>query len=285
MVETIGETLTSGIRQLEAAGNDNARSEACWMLEELLGETSAGLSRRLGERLPAEKALAFSEKLRRRASGEPLQYVIGNVDFYNVRLEVGPGVLIPRPETEELVEFVVETLCKGRQPDGICDVCTGSGAIALSLATAFPNAQVFGTDISREALAWAERNLDRLGLGNVTLLQGDLFAPLPPDERFELVTANPPYVSQAAYEGLDAVIRDYEPRLALVAADGGLAFLKRIAEEAWKKLRPNGWLVCEIGDDQGDAMRKVLEKEGYEDISIRQDMAHQDRMAIGRKSR
>ena len=284
MVESIGENLTSGIRALEASGNDNARSEACWMLEELLEVSAAGLSTRLQEPMPERIAQTFREQIRRRASGEPLQYVIGNVDFFNVRLEVGPGVLIPRPETEELVEFVVETLFNGASPNSICDVCTGSGAIALALATAFSNAHVWGTDISREALAWAERNLLRLALGNVTFLQGDLFAPLPREARFELITANPPYVSASAYEGLENVIKDYEPRLALAAADEGLALLKRIVKEAWNWLLPKGWLVCEIGDDQGDAMKELLENEGYEDISIRQDMAHRDRMAVGRKA-
>ena len=285
MVVSIGENLTSGIRALEAAGNGNARSEACWMLEELLEVSAAGLSTRLQQPLPEGIAQVYGEQIRRRASGEPLQYVIGNVDFFNVRLEIGPGVLIPRPETEELVEFVVETLFNGASPTNICDVCTGSGAIALALATAFPNAHVCGTDISREALAWAEKNLVRLALGNVTLLHGDLFAPLPHEARFELITANPPYVSQSAYEGLETVIKDYEPRLALVAEDDGLALLKRIVKEARNWLLPKGWLVCEIGDDQGDAIREILEKEGYEDISIRQDMAHRDRMAIGRKAR
>ena len=284
-MERIGDILSSGIQVLEVSGNDNARAEACWILEELLEISAAGLSTRLDEHLPGEKADAFSEKIRRRASGEPLQYVIGNVDFYNVRLEVGPGVLIPRPETEELVEFVATTLIDGLSPQSICDVCTGSGAIALALAKAFPKARVFGTDISSEALAWAKKNLQRLALENVTLLQGDLLTPLPYDARFDLITANPPYVSESAYDGLDSVIRDYEPRLALFADDGGMALLKRIAEDAQAWLVPGGWLVCEIGDDQGKAMREVLEKNGYEEISIRQDMAHRDRMAIGRKAK
>ncbi len=284
MMEPISAILSSAIRTLEASGIDNARREACWILEELMQLPSSSLAARLQQNLPEEMAADFAERIRRRASGEPLQYVIGNVDFFNVRLEVGPGVLIPRPETEELVEFVVETLFKGVSPKSICDVCTGSGAIALALATAFPKASVWATDISQEALAWSERNLRRLALANVTLLLGDLFSPLPSDAAFELVTANPPYVSEADYAGLEAVIREHEPRLALIADDGGMALLKRIAAEAKRRLAAGGWLVCEIGDDQGASMTEVLRAEGYGDVAVRQDMAHRDRIAVGRKN-
>ena len=284
MMEQISAILSSAIQTLEAKGNDNARREACWILEELLQLPSSSLAARLQQNLPEEMAVAFAKKIRRRASGEPLQYVIGNVDFYNVRLEVGPGVLIPRPETEELVEFAATLPFADASPHAICDVCTGSGAIALALATEFPKASVWATDISPEALAWAERNLRRLELANVTLLLGDLFAPLPTGVAFELITANPPYVSEADYAGLEAVIREHEPRLALVADDGGMALLKRIVSEAKRWLAPGGWLVCEIGDDQGAAMTEVLRSEGYGDVAVRQDMAHRDRIAVGRKN-
>ncbi|MBP5640039.1 MAG: peptide chain release factor N(5)-glutamine methyltransferase [Victivallales bacterium] len=278
---SIGENLSEGIRRLKDVGIDNARSEACWMLEELMNVSASEMASRLSTELPEEVKDAFWVQIRRRASGEPLQYVIGNVDFYNVRLSVGRGVLIPRPETEELVELAVSLV--NEVPEAICDVCTGSGAIALALAKEFPTTKVFATDISADALHWAERNRQALELMNVSFFHGDLFNPLPSGQSFGMITANPPYVSERAYNGLDSVVRDYEPKIALVSDDMGMGLLKRIAVEAKERLLPGGWLVCEIGDDQGEAIARSFQEEGYVDIRICKDMAHLDRMAIGRR--
>ena len=249
--------------ELMMAGIENHEQEARWLMEYV---RRCGFSDHV-----------FQKLVQRRVSGDPLQYVMGSCQFYESELEVGPGVLIPRPETEVLVELA-ENLYPG---DGaICDLCTGSGAIALSLAKLFPEAKVTATDISEEALAYARRNRERLALDNVTLLQGDLFAPLPKDARYVLMTANPPYVPSDAYETLPPVVKDYEPELALRAEEDGLAVIRRICEGAGNFLEEEGWLLMEIGDDQVSAL---LQKCGFQNVQIHRDYTGRERIAVAQK--
>ncbi|HQC54020.1 MAG TPA: peptide chain release factor N(5)-glutamine methyltransferase, partial [Lentisphaeria bacterium] len=209
--------LAEAIRTLQDGGIANARQEARWLLNQIL-EASAGQSRRSDDGLTPEQEELLRSRLNRRVAGEPLQYIMGNVDFHCVQLDIGPGVLIPRPETEQLVEIAI-----GLYPgDGeICDACTGSGAIAIALAKTFPQAKVTATDISARALAWARQNASRLQLANVAFHQGDLLAPIPPAARFALITANPPYIAPDEYTRLDSTIKDHEPPEALIAHDHG----------------------------------------------------------------
>ena len=252
--------------ELMLAGIPNHDQEARWLEEHV---RRCGLSERV-----------YRELVQRRVAGEPLQYVMGSSQFYDVELEVGPGVLIPRPETEVLVELA-ENLYPGE--GRICDLCTGSGAIALSLAKLFPQAEVTATDLSPEALAYATRNRERLGLDNVTLLQGDLFEPLEKGSAFVLLTANPPYVSPEAYETLEPVVKDYEPALALRAEEDGLALIRRICTGAGEFLEDEGWLLMEIGDDQGSRVSGMLLGAGFRNIQIHRDYTGRERIAVAQK--
>lgn len=277
----VREALAKVAGRLLEAGVANGAQEARWLLEAVLGVDGGGLACRLGDEAPSAALSRLEELTGRRARGEPLQYVLGTVEFHEIELEVGPGVLIPRPETEELVEVALG-LVEGVASPRVCDVCTGSGAIALALAQAMPSACVWATDVSEEALSWARRNAVRLGLSRVRLLLGDLFAPLGEEGGFDLVTANPPYVSPEEYAELEPVVRDHEPRLALEASEGGLALLRRVVLEARERLRPGGWLITEMGDTQGDALRRMLAEAGYTDVAVRRDLAGHERMALGR---
>lgn len=277
----VREAIAVGEELLRGSGVENCVNESRWLLCECLGVRVGRLNVMFDEDLSDIFHEKYMKMVSRRMKGEPLQYVIGNVDFWDLRLFVGPGVLIPRPETEELVELALNRL--EVMTGNVCDVCTGSGAIALSLAHARKECKVFGTDISSVALGWAERNRRALDLSNVTLLECDLYSGLPVGIEFDMIVSNPPYVSESEYAGLERVVKDYEPRLALVAENDGLALLERVASEGLGRLRGGGWLLCEMGDEQGAAMLGILEKYGYVEREIRKDMGGHDRIAIGRK--
>lgn len=252
----------------QAAGLDNAANEARWLCE-------FAVEHRLSEEETAEL-------VRRRSSGEPFQYVLGNTEFYGLELEVGPGVLIPRPETEELVEHAVNFLQHNKMPGNILDLCTGSGAIALALASELPDRRIFASDLMPAALAWAERNRRKLRLDNVSLIKSDLFANIPKCRQFALLTANPPYVSAEEYAGLPAVVRDYEPESALLAEENGCLFYRLIAEQAPEFLLDGAGLFLEIGDTQGQTVHQIFESSGYDNIAIIKDLAGHDRILSAR---
>ena len=262
-------------QRLVDAGISNGSQEARWMLGGLLSASQPCCG---GSEIPLEVLKVFEEQVERRANGEPLQYIMGTAAFHCVELAVGPGVLIPRPETEQLVEIALRH-CDEKAD--VLDLCTGSGAIALAMARQRPQARFTGVDISEEALKYARQNKAALGLNNVEFLQGDLFAPLPSGTLYSLITANPPYVSEADYAGLDAVVHDYEPRLALVAEEDGLAVIRRIAMGAGRYLRPGGVLISEIGDEQGSRAVEIFEKEGFKEVRVLADYSGLDRFVIG----
>lgn len=258
--------------RLKEGGVENAFQESNWMVGLL--ERSEG---------PENIEARLDEWLNRRIAGEPFQYIVGSVEFYDVELQVGPGVLIPRPETELLVDRALEVLkSRGGGAGAMLDLCTGSGAIPLVIARRFPALDCLGVDLSPEALRWARQNLQNLGLANCCFLEGDLFAPVQPGKCFDLITANPPYVTPEEYTELPAVVKDYEPRLALEAQDNGLALEKAIVRQASAWLKSGGYLLLEMGETQGDALRQALEQAGFQDVVIRQDWSGRDRIAEGR---
>ena len=275
-------TAISEARQrLEQAGVENAVQEAGWLVSQLLGDNPVAIPCSAGAEFPPSLQTELANRIQRRINGEPLQYIMGDVDFHCVNLLVGPGVLIPRPETEQLVDIALDHLAI----DGpVLDLCTGSGAIALAIAASRPSRTIYATDLSPQALEWAEKNRRKLKANNLTLFEGNLFQPLPPDMQFALITANPPYVSPAEYETLEPVVKDHEPRLALVAEEDGLAILRRIAVEAFDRLLPNGWLICEIGDQQGPRMADILQNLHYSIVMVKKDYAGHDRFAIAKKT-
>lgn len=206
--------------------------------------------------------------------------MLGTAAFRRLELRVGPGVFIPRPETELVAERAMTRLPSGGT---LVDLCTGSGAIALSVADERPDALVVGSELSPDAVAWATSNRDASGL-RIELLQGDLFAPLPPDlaGRVDVVVSNPPYVDPSERAALPGDVVDHEPEAALFAPDRGTSVIERIADGAPAWLRGDGWLVLEIGETQGGAVRTLLEDRGFADVSIEPDLTGRDRMAEGR---
>ncbi|MFN2589118.1 MAG: peptide chain release factor N(5)-glutamine methyltransferase [Actinomycetota bacterium] len=218
--------------------------------------------------------------IRRRAAGEPLQYVLGTAAFRRLELRVGPGVFIPRPETELVAERAMELL----PPRGILvDLCTGSGAIALSVADERRDARVIATEVAPAAVRWATENRRASGL-RVELLVGDLFEPLPPDlvGAVDVVVSNPPYVDETERELLPREVVDHEPPDALFAPGSGTSVIRRIVGSAPEWLRPGGWVLLEIGETQGAAATGLLSARGFRDVDVRKDLNGRDRIAEGR---
>lgn len=243
----------------------------------VLGVDRAGLYVRRSALSEAEAA-AFVAVLERRRAGEPLQHVTGRQDFLGLDLTVEPGVFVPRPETEGLVEAALDVL--GRRPAPIVvDVGTGTGAIALAIARARPDARVIATDASPAAVDLARRNAERLGLA-VDVRRGDLLDPVPPELRgcLDLILSNPPYLEPADAPELPPDVRADPPE----ALYGGTSFHARLADAAGSWLARGGWLVVEIGDRQGPVVRARFEAT-LEAVRILPDLAGSDRVAVGRR--
>ena len=261
MTKSLGERRGAIAARLRAAGIESPEAEARW------------IARAAGGR-------DIEELVRRRLAGEPLQYVLGTAAFRRLELKVGPGVFIPRPETELVAERAMERLPRGGL---LADLCTGCGAIALSVADERPDARVIASELSPAASQWAAFNRDSLGLG-VELYRGDLFEPFPRDlaGRVDVVVCNPPYVDPGERATLPRDVIDHEPEVALFAPGEGTSVSARIGSEAPAWLRRGGWLVLEIGETQGGAVRAILESNGLADVSIHPDLTGRDRIAEAR---
>ena len=235
-------------------------------------EVVAGLS------LDDDTAMAYSRLCRRRVAGEPLQYIEGSVPFGTAEIAVDKRVLIPRPETEYMWEKA--SLVSTKNPEIIVDLSTGSGALAVALSLTFPDAQVWATDISAEALEVAELNV-MANEANVALFLGDLFAPLPDNLRgkVDLFVSNPPYIS--ADEVLPSEVSEWEPRLALIAGDNGRAFLRRIADELKFWMAPSAWFFIEIGETQADVADWFGDP--FHEVHVEADLAGRPRYVVGRR--
>ncbi len=260
--------------RLSGAGNDNAQREAEWIVEAATGLDRASLAASQRTPTPDEESMAL-RLMERRVNGEPLQYVTGVAGFRRLELAVGPGVFIPRPESESLAGRAMELL-----PDGgiVVDIGTGSGAVALSIADERPDARVWATDLSAEALGWAERNREALGL-EVQLLQADLFDGL--DEALkgciDVVVSNPPYVPAGFSLGSEVV--DHEPHVALFADESGLGIIEELLDRAKGWLNKPGWIVLEIGEVQRDAVMRLMQDAGFGDVAVHDDLAGRPRIA------
>ena len=224
---------------------------------------------------------------------EPVAYLVGKTEFYSLQLEVCPDCMIPRPETELLVERAIEFLRTRTGPQFVCDLCTGCGCIAVAIAKNYPDAKIVATDICDAALNIAAKNIEKYKLKDrITLLCGDLFEPIVPqldvekpvrhslgDGGFDLIVCNPPYVSASEFEKLDKSVKDYEPRLALLAGVDGLDVYRRIIDKADQFLKSDAALMLEIGFTQGPAIKKLLEQTGtFAEIKIERDFNDNDRV-------
>jgi release factor glutamine methyltransferase len=250
---------------------------------ELLLEYVTGLSRTnfraMPEReLPANAGWSFQQLIKRRSKGEPVAYIRQQQEFWSLLLEVSPAVLIPRPETELVVERALAHIDKS-QPARVADLGTGSGAIAVAIASERPSATVSAVDASKDALEVASRNIGRLQLTNVSLHHGSWFAPLA-GRRFDVIAANPPYIGQDDPD-LAPEVRRHEPAMALISGGAGFEALDTIIREAPAHLQSGGWLVLEHGWKQADAVRRRLVSQGFVHVRSHADLAGHERVTEG----
>ena len=256
----------------------NARRDAELLLLHVTGLTRAELMTHPNRELSESQMSAYRAAIARRARNEPVQYITGTQEFYGRSFAVTPAVLIPRPETEHLVE---SALALHPAPKRILDIGTGSGILAITLALELPNAIVIATDTSAEALAVARQNAAALGaIDRIHFVESDLFAALA-DERFDCIVANPPYV--ATDEVLEPQVRDYEPVTALYAGEDGLALYRRLIPQAFEHLEPGGHLLLEIGHGQRDAVAGLLRAGSFEGIRFIDDLQGIPRVTSARK--
>lgn len=270
--------IAQALAAARAAGLD--RLDAQWLLGHLLARDSAWLLAHGDDPLPADKAAAYADLWRRRAAGEPLAYLVGTVGFHGLTLQVTPAVLVPRPDTETLVDWALDLLpMLGAGRPQVLDLGTGSGAIALAVAHRHPAADVTATDLSPAALAVAQGNAQALGL-RLHWAQGGWWQALPADARFDLVLSNPPYIA-GGDPHLAAL--QHEPLLALSPGGDGLDALRAIITGAPAHLVPGGWLLLEHGWDQACAVAALLADAGFDAIGHRHDLGGHPRCTGGRR--
>lgn len=257
---------------------DAARREAELLAEFALGADRAWLFAHAEDPVADAARDRFLDLLARRAGGEPLAYILGHVGFWTLDLEVTPDTLIPRPETELLVEAALARLPEAAALR-IADLGTGSGAIALALASERPRAHIVATDASAAALEVARRNAARSGIGNIAFRQGDWAAPLA-GERFDLIASNPPYVALGDPHLAQGDLR-FEPGMALASGGDGFDAIRRIARDAPAHLVPGGWLLLEHGLDQGEAVRDILQRAAFSRVETLRDLEGRERVTLG----
>lgn len=266
---------------LTEQGIDSARLDAECMLAHVLGIQRIHLYVQFDRPLDDDELAAFKALIKRRAAGEPVAYLTGTRGFWTIDLKCDSRALIPRPETEIVVEEALELL----DPDAearILDVGTGTGVIGLTLANERPGCRVTLTELSSGALALAHENTEALELTErVELSEGDLFENV--DGTFDLIVSNPPYVGTSERDDVDDAVHAFEPHEALYAGEDGLDVIRRLIESAPDHLEPEGWLIFEHGYRQGDAIAQLLEAAGYREIRIRKDYARHDRVAVAKR--
>ncbi len=278
--------LKKGEQFLKNTGSKSPRLDAEVLLAKCLGAGHAQLYAHPERRLTADEEALFSSSLRRRAEGEPIAYIVGEKEFWSIPLAVTRNVLIPRPDTEAVVEAVIEIARTGLlRKQRILEIGTGSGAIAIALASELPEASIFAADIAEGALKTAVRNAAASGSGqNISFLCSNLFAPL--KAKFDIVVSNPPYITEEEFLSLPREIRRYEPKGALVAGPKGTEFHEALIRGSLSVLASGGWLVMEIGDGQKKAVEDLFAESGeYEPVRFRRDYSGACRVAAGRRRR
>jgi release factor glutamine methyltransferase len=276
---TILKVLTWTRGYLAEKGVENSRLEAEWLLCEALGMDRVGLYVNFDKPLTSDELAACRTLVRRRAGREPLQYILGSQDFFGLDFEVSPGVLIPRHDTETLVQQAVNR-CPAKAT--ILDIGVGSGCIAVALAKTCADSHVYGVDPSPKALELAQRNAERHGV-SVTLVKGSLFEPFE-GRKFDLIVSNPPYIPTAELAGLQPEVRDYEPREALDGGPDGLDFYRRIIPSAPPYLEAGGWLLLEVGIGEAPDVLALFNETGcFRDLFTACDPGTIERVVGGRK--
>lgn len=266
---TIAEAVLEGANQLRTAGVPEARREAGSLIAHVLQKDTTFVLTRADEPLDTNEIKRFRDYIHERSMGKPLQYITGRQEFYKLEFEVTPDVLIPRPETELVIESALKL-----QPNAelICDVGTGSGCIAITLVYELPQARAVAIDISAAALEVAKRNADRHGVSDrIQFVQSDCFDSLLPTV-FDLIVSNPPYVAESAVEGLQREVRDFEPRAALTPGGDGLTIVKKLLDQSPAFLKAEGHLLFEIGFDQHERVEQLIDRSKWKLLDIHQDL-------------
>lgn len=278
---SIAEAINSATQTLTHAGVPEARRESGSLLAHILGKDRTFLISHAEDGLNAQDLELLLDYVERRAKGEPFQYITGQQEFYGRKFEVTPDVLIPRPETELLVETVLKL---STQASLICDVGTGSGCIAITLLKELPSASAIALDISGLALRVAKRNAIRHGVTErLHLVQGDCLSAVREEKQFLTIVSNPPYVAAGALAGLQREVRDHEPVASLTAGQDGLDVIRRLFVEAGPRLVSGGFLVFEFGFDQGAAVERLAAGSGLSLVDIQNDYQGIPRIAALQK--
>ena len=285
---TIKKLLEWIYEYFESNGVDSPRLSAELLLCHVLNLERIQLYTLYDRVVQADQLAVLRALVKRGAEHEPIAYLVGRCEFYSLPLKITPDCLIPRPETEHLVERAIDFLRDRPSPHYVLDLCTGSGCIATAIAKNVTDVKVIATDICDNALKIATENIQHHKLNEkVRLLCGDLFDAIieaVDETQFDLIVSNPPYVSDDEYEKLRSNVKKYEPKLALLAGVDGLVVYQRILEKVDDFLKPNGVLMMEIGYAQGPAIQRMLEESGiFKEITIEKDFANNDRIAIAKK--
>lgn len=281
---TVGRVLAWATADFRSRGIESARLDAELLLGQALGLDRIRLILEHQRPLAPGELSRYRALIKRRRSAEPIAYIRGEREFYGLPIRVDARVLIPRPDSETLVEVALERTRAWSMFGNALDLCTGSGCVAIAFAHARRTWRVTGVDASPGALDVARDNALRLGLvPGLRFVQGDLFAPLE-NERFELIMANPPYIPDAEMAELDAGIRDFEPRLALAGGADGLDVIRRLVEQAPRHLSPGGVLALEVGHDQAGRVSELFERAGLGSLERHRDYGGHERVVSGRWS-
>jgi release factor glutamine methyltransferase len=282
MSVSIGEALRQASWELDHAGVADARREAGSLLSHVIAKDRTFLLSHAEDPLSDEELRSFGNAVTRRAAGEPAQYITGTQDFYGRAFRVTPDVLIPRPETELLVEAALQVM---NSDAVICDVGTGSGCIAITLLCEHERARAVAIDISPAALDVARLNARTHSVeGRIEFVLSDCFSGLNSKWKFDLILSNPPYVAASALPGLQREVRDHEPLVALSPGADGLSVIRRLLNDAPAFLRPNGYLLMEIGFDQGETVQQLVDQEVWTVKEIRPDLQCIPRIVVLQKN-
>ncbi|MGE4359923.1 MAG: peptide chain release factor N(5)-glutamine methyltransferase [Lysobacteraceae bacterium] len=277
-MESVSIAEALGFARERLAGSDSPRADADILLAHVLGRPRSYLLAWPERELTPEQWVVFRVLVERRARGEPVAYLTGSREFFGLEFAVSPAVLIPRPETELLVQAALERLPEG--PCRVADLGTGSGAIALAIAHERPGAQVVGVDVSPQALAVARANAERLGLANVSLRAGNWCQGLG-EERFDMIVSNPPYIREADPHLGQGDVR-FEPAMALASGADGLDAVRAIIACVPTHLLPGGWLLFEHGYDQAEEVAELMQEAGFVGVESLRDLLGHGRVTLGR---
>ena len=269
---TFSEAYKDGVRKLKDAGIEDSEADAGILLSYLTGKNRTFFLTHAEEVLSEELAARYGELIKRRAGHVPTQLITGVQDFMGFEFEVSENVLIPRLDTEFMVEEALREITDGAR---VLDLCCGSGCIIISIAKLTNGIEAVASDISDAALALTRRNAERIG-AEVEVVKSDLFDSI--DGKFDFILSNPPYIRSSEIPKLMEEVREHEPRLALDGGEDGLLFYRRIARDARDRLNGGGMLILEIGYDEGTAVKDILEAEGYRDIEIFTDYSGNERV-------